>query len=230
MVLTKIDQWMFLFFVFCIIGWVQESIIESLYNKKPINRGFLKGPYIPIYGFGGILMILVCCPFKDNLFMVFFAGMLACTTLEFFVGWLMERIFNKRFWDYSMMKFTYKNRISLIASIFWGLLSVFMVYVLYGFISTFALALDESIMNGFNFVMLVSMGTDSIIQATKLLHFEKLISRLSYEQVKQLLSDKRLQLGEPIRRTKLYIRRRIDSYTNFNGYSDYDDFDNKDDD
>ena len=126
----QMPQLLFLFFIFCNIGWVIESTIESLYRRSFINRGFLKGPYIPIYGFGGMTILLCCMPFEENGFVVYFVGVLSCTTLEYFVGWVMETIFQKQFWDYSMLKFTYKNRISLIPSLFWGLLSLVLVYVL----------------------------------------------------------------------------------------------------
>ena len=125
-------QLLFLFFIFCNIGWVIESSIESLYRRRFINRGFLNGPYIPIYGFGGMTILICCMPFQHNGFLVYIVGVLSCTALEFFVGWVMESIFQKQFWDYSMLKFTYKNRISLIPSLFWGLLALFLVYVLYG--------------------------------------------------------------------------------------------------
>ncbi len=123
------EHWLFTFCFYCMIGWLQESAIESLYHKKPINRGFLKGPYIPIYGVGGIILLLVTTPFRDNAFVVFFVAMAFCTVLEYFTGWLMETMFNKQFWDYSMFKLVYKNRISLVSSLFWGVMGLFMAYV-----------------------------------------------------------------------------------------------------
>ena len=94
----SVTQIMFLFFIFCNYGWIQESIIESLYHKRIINRGFLKGPYIPIYGVGGMTLLFLCMPFRENGFMVYFVGLVSCTLLEYFVGWLMETIFHKQFW------------------------------------------------------------------------------------------------------------------------------------
>ncbi len=123
------EYWLFTFSIYCMIGWLQESAIESIYHRKPVNRGFLKGPYIPIYGVGGLLLFLIGEPFRDNPFLVFFFAMLCCTTLEYFTGWLMETVFGKQFWDYSMMKFTYKNRISLLSSLFWGVMGLFETYV-----------------------------------------------------------------------------------------------------
>lgn len=123
------EYWLFSFCLYCMAGWLQESAIESLYHKRPINRGFLKGPYIPIYGVGALLLLFICRPFRENGFQVFFVALVACTALEYFTGWLMETFFGKQFWDYSMFKITYKNRISLVSSLFWGVMGLFVTYV-----------------------------------------------------------------------------------------------------
>ena len=157
------EQLLFMFFVFCNYGWIQESIIESLYHKRVINRGFLKGPYIPIYGVGALLILMVCLPFKENGFAVYFVGLLSCTVLEYFVGWLMETLFHKQFWDYSMLRITYKNRISLLSSLFWGLLALFMVYVLYGFMDWLVGTADPIFMLAYDIAMGTAMIVDTII-------------------------------------------------------------------
>ena len=77
-----IEYWLFTFCIYCMAGWVQESTIESLYHRRPINRGFLRGPYIPIYGVGGLLLLFICHPFRDNGFQVFFVALIACTALD----------------------------------------------------------------------------------------------------------------------------------------------------
>lgn len=123
------EYWLFTFCVYCILGWMQESAIESIYHKKPINRGFLKGPYIPIYGVGGLFLLFICAPFRDNPAAVFFIALLFCTVLEYFTGWAMETLFGKQFWDYSMLKLVYKNRISLVTSLFWGVMGLFVTYI-----------------------------------------------------------------------------------------------------
>ena len=104
-----IEYWLFTFCMYCMLGWVQESTIESLYHRRPINRGFLRGPYIPIYGVGGLLLLFICHPFRDNGFQVFFVALIACTALEYFTGWLMETMFGKQFWDYSMFRIPIKT-------------------------------------------------------------------------------------------------------------------------
>lgn len=163
----QFEYWVFAFFLFTMIGWLQESVIESLYHRKLINRGFLKGPYIPIYGYGGIAMLVCCLPFRWNGFLVFLVGMAACTALEFFVGWLMEKLFNKQFWDYSMFRITYKNRISLVSSLFWGALSLFMVYVLYDIVKKLCFSVPHVFVYAFDIVMAVVVSVDFIITTRK---------------------------------------------------------------
>lgn len=188
-------QLLFMFFVFCNYGWVQESIIESVYHKRLINRGFLKGPYIPIYGIGGMSMLILCMPFRENGFIVYFVGMLSCTVLEYFVGWLMETVFHKQFWDYSMLKLTYKNRISLISSLFWGLLSLFMVYILYGIMEFLVGFCDPTFILAYDIAMGIAMTADTIITISSQVSFKEQLKKLPYERAKQMMMDKFIQLG-----------------------------------
>ena len=189
------SELLFMFFIFCNYGWVQESIIESLYHKRPINRGFLKGPYIPIYGVGGMSMLILCMPFRENGFAVYFVGMVSCTLLEYFVGWLMETLFHKQFWDYSMLKFTYKNRISLLSSLFWGLLALFMVYVLYGIVSGVVDFADPNFILAYDIAMGSAMIVDTIISISAQVSFKERLKKLPYEKAKRLMIDKFIQLG-----------------------------------
>ena len=184
-----------MFFIFCNYGWVQESIIESLYHRRPINRGFLKGPYIPIYGIGGMVILILCMPFKENGFAVYFVGLLSCTVLEYFVGWLMEKLFHKQFWDYSMLRLTYKNRISLLSSLFWGLLALFMVYVLYGVMDWLVGVADPVFMLSYDIAMGIAMIADTIITISSQISFREQIKKLPYEKAKKIMTEKFIQIG-----------------------------------
>ena len=191
----SLTQIFFMFFVFCNYGWIQESTIESLYHKRLINRGFLRGPYIPIYGIGGVSMLLLCMPFRENGFAVYFVGMISCTVLEYFVGWLMEKLFHKQFWDYSMLRITYKNRISLVSSLFWGLLALFMVYVLYGIMDWLVGVADPVFMLSYDIAMGAAMTADTVFSITSQINFREKIKKLPYEKAKQMMTEKFIQLG-----------------------------------
>lgn len=202
-------QLLFLFFIFCNIGWVIESSIESLYRKRFINRGFLNGPYIPIYGFGGMTILICCMPFQHNGFLVYIVGVLSCTALEFFVGWVMESIFQKQFWDYSMLKFTYKNRISLIPSLFWGLLSLFLVYVLYGPVDKLANFVSMEFAMVYDLIFAVVMLVDIIISISRHIHYKEYLKRFTPEKAKRLITIKFISLGGAVMRRRRRIVRFI---------------------
>ena len=128
-------QWILLFFIYCFLGWCVESTIVSTREKRFINRGFLKGPFLPIYGTGTILILFVSLPLINHPILVYIAGLISTTILEYFTGWLMETIFKIKYWDYTDDKFNYKGRICLVSSLFWGVLTLFVVYIIHAPIS-----------------------------------------------------------------------------------------------
>jgi uncharacterized membrane protein len=121
---TQEFKWITLFFVYSILGWIFESCYVSLKMGKWTNRGFMKGPYLPIYGTGAVMMLVISKPFKDNLFLTFIAGVIGATLLELIVGIAIEHIFKVRYWDYSYKKFHYKGYICLSSSIAWGFFTI----------------------------------------------------------------------------------------------------------
>ena len=189
------EHWLFMFFIFTFIGWIHETTVESLYHRKFVNRGSLKGPYIPVYGFGGCVIILLGEPFKSNGFFVFLAGMIGCTVLEYFTGFLMEKLFKRQFWDYSMMKLVYKNRISLLSSLCWGLLSLFMIYILFPLLKWFGYKVGSTFMTFFDCAMMIVFAVDIIFTVKKSIKWPEIRSKLSPEQIKAAFAEKRMRIG-----------------------------------
>lgn len=119
-------QWLFFFYFYCFFGWVFESTYVSVKSKKFVNRGFMRGPFLPIYGSGAIMMLVVSMPFQDNIFLTYIAGCIGATALELVTGMTMEALFKVRYWDYSNQKFNYKGHICLSSTIAWGFLTILM--------------------------------------------------------------------------------------------------------
>lgn len=115
-----------LFWFFSILGWIMEVIVCSICDKKLVNRGFLIGPYCPIYGFGSLIM-LILSPYKDHLFTLFILSLVLCSTLEYFTSFLMEKLFKIRWWDYSNDAFNINGRICLRNAIAFGALGILFV-------------------------------------------------------------------------------------------------------
>ncbi len=111
------------FWFFSVLGWILEVIVCSICDKKLVNRGFLIGPYCPIYGFGALIMLLLSS-YKDHLFVCFILSLTLCSTLEYFASYLMEKLFKIRWWDYSHDAFNINGRICLRNALAFGALGV----------------------------------------------------------------------------------------------------------
>ncbi len=131
-----IHDYIFYFFLYSFIGWFFESCYCSLRPKKWINRGFLRGPFCPIYGTGALVILICLLPFRSltqnhyiNEFIIFAVGMVVCDLVEYFTSFIMEKFFNARWWDYSEQPFNLHGRICLTHTLYWGTASCLFIYV-----------------------------------------------------------------------------------------------------
>lgn len=154
------NSWLVYFYFYCIFGWVFESTYVSLRTHKLTNRGFMKGPWLPLYGSGAILVLLVTLPYADHPVGVCFAGMIAATILEYITGVVMVKLFKVRYWDYSYKKIQFQGHICLSSSLAWGGLSLLMVYVIHPPIVKFIDMWNENVVNILTFIVTICMAYD----------------------------------------------------------------------
>ena len=112
--------------IYSVIGWIYESTLCSITERRFVNRGFLNGPYCPIYGFGAILDILILGWIKNPILLFVLSAILTCT-LEYITSYLMEKLFHARWWDYSNRKFNINGRVCLIGAVVFGTLSLILI-------------------------------------------------------------------------------------------------------
>lgn len=93
-----VSQWLIFFFIYCFLGWIWECCYVSVRKHKWVNRGFLHGPFLPIYGSGAIVILISTIAVKDIVPLVFLLGMVSSTVLEFCTGCCMEKLFGVRYW------------------------------------------------------------------------------------------------------------------------------------
>lgn len=118
------------FILYCFFGWIYESCFVSFRQKHWVNRGFLNGPLLPIYGTGATLVYVFLEPFQYNPVLIFVLGMVIATILEYVTSYVMEKLFHAKWWDYSHDKYNFQGRICVVASLMWGFMSILMMYVL----------------------------------------------------------------------------------------------------
>ncbi len=128
-------NYLWFFVIYSIIGWSIEVIFAAAKYRELVNRGFLNGPYCPIYGFGMIFVILSLGSLTDNIIILFIASALLTTVLEAVVGIVLNKIFNKTWWDYSSEPFNFKGYICLRASLTWGICCVIVLKYIHPYIA-----------------------------------------------------------------------------------------------
>lgn len=174
-----IIQWMLFFYIYCFLGWCVESSIVSYSQKRWVNRGYLTLPMLPIYGLGAIVVLFVSLPVRNFVILVYFFGMIAATILEYITGWAMESILKVKYWDYTGKFGNIKGRICLTSSLFWGVLSIFMTYVIHSPIEKFVLSLPVFILNFSVTVISVMFLVDFIISTKKALDFKNMLEYMA---------------------------------------------------
>lgn len=123
------------FIIYAFLGWCTEVAFAAVVQGKFVNRGFLNGPVCPIYGFGMLIIIFVLKPVKGNLFVLFLAAMLLTSALEWITGFVLERLFHEKWWDYSDMPCNLNGYICLGFSLLWGLAGVFVIKLIHPMIA-----------------------------------------------------------------------------------------------
>lgn len=153
-------EWLSFFYFYCIFGWCFESTYVSCKERRLTNRGFLHGPWLPLYGSGAILVLWLTLPFYQTPVLVYVVGALGATVLEYMTGEAMVRIFKVRYWDYSDQRIQYRGHICLSSSVAWGFLSLLMVYVVHRPVEQFIFWMNEEVVSVLTFGITVCMVYD----------------------------------------------------------------------
>lgn len=168
--------------LYSIIGWIIESTFVFLGTKKWVDRGFLIGPYLPIYGWGSILMILYLTQYKDNIITVFILGVVVCSILEYITSYVMEKLFKTRWWDYSNKKFNLNGRICGKNCLLFGILGVLLIYIIHPIISKLITNIPLNILNIIALITLIIFIIDNIISFNVCSKFKKALTSLDLKK------------------------------------------------
>lgn len=115
------------FVIYAVLGWCLEVVFAGFLKHRFVNRGFLNGPYCPIYGIGVTLIVTLLEPVKNNLFLLYLGSVVILSTIELITGYILEKLFHQKWWDYSEKRFNLGGYICLKFSLFWGFAILFAV-------------------------------------------------------------------------------------------------------
>lgn len=168
LVLSKYFLW---FITYSCMGWVYESIVCSIGERRLVNRGFLNGPLCPVYGFGSLASIFVLYHKMDNnVIVLFFAGMLLSCTVEYITAVLLEKLFNAKWWDYSNYRFNFQGRVSLIGAVVFGALSVLLIKYVHPIAVGLINQLPDWLQIALSLVIFIIVMLDLFVTVRHLLH------------------------------------------------------------
>ncbi|HIW81877.1 MAG TPA: hypothetical protein H9742_10260 [Candidatus Acetatifactor stercoripullorum] len=187
-------QWLFFFYFYCFFGWCFESAYVSIKSKRLVNRGFMRGPFLPLYGCGAIMMLVVSKPFQENLVLVYIAGCLGATVLEYVTGVTMEALFKVRYWDYSKNKFNFQGHICLGSSLAWGGLTILMTEVIHKPVERLVLSIPGRYLGIITFLLSVYICVDFALSFKAALDLRDILVQMERAKEEMMRIQKRLDV------------------------------------
>lgn len=191
---TTILEILTYFIIYSILGWIMESIVRSIAERKIINTGFLIGPLCPIYGIGAIIMFLFLEKFENNIIILFLSAIIVLTLWEYAVGVLLEKLFHTKYWDYSNNKFNFQGRICLLNSICWGVLGVLFVKYMHPFIQGVVAKLNPQIVAYSTIIITIVVLVDAIISIVKVKNIKTTLEKIEdlNKEIKEKLKEMKI--------------------------------------
>ncbi len=147
------------------------------------NRGFMRGPFLPIYGSGAIMMLVVSMPFQDNIVMTYAAGCVGATVLEYVTGVVMEALFQVRYWDYSDKPFNFQGHVCLGTTLSWGFLTILMTEAVHVPVERMVLSISGETLTLVTFVLTGLLFADFALSFKAAMDLRNVLIRM--EQVKE---------------------------------------------
>lgn len=204
-----------LFIIYAVAGWICEVTLQLIQKHKLADRGFLIGPYCPIYGCGAILITLCLTPFNEHPIGLFILAMVLCGSLEYATSFIMEKAFNARWWDYSNMRFNINGRICLETLVPFGIAGLLIIYVFNPFLISMIGLMGENALNITSIVILVIFVADVIVSSKIIYNFKKTNKEVSQQESKdstEIISEK---VREILRNKSFLNRRLIEAFPDF---------------
>ena len=179
--LEQIKIYFVLFMIYSILGWIMEVICYLINLKKFVNRGFLIGPYCPIYGSGAILITLLLKRYLNDPITLFIMAILLCGVLEYLTSYGMEKIFHLRWWDYSKKKFNLNGRVCLDTIIPFGILGIIIMYITNPFFLDKLNLLSKQALNIVVYTLFIIYLVDNIISLVTIFGIKRTTASVSRE-------------------------------------------------
>jgi uncharacterized membrane protein len=168
----------FLLFIFySFVGWTCEVLYCSISKKKFLNRGFLYGPICPIYGVGALVIFSLLSSLADNLVILFISSMVLTSIIEYFTSWIMEKLFDTKWWDYSNYKFNINGRVCLLNSTLFGIMGIVAVRFVHPFMLSILYSINDFWTKTLSISFMIIFIIDLVFTLKSLVNFKLYLRR-----------------------------------------------------
>ena len=181
-----ICQYFLFFMIYSILGWILEVICKLITHKRFINRGFLIGPYCPIYGWGVLFMELALNRYLEDPITLFIMIVLSMTILEYFTSWILEVIFKTRWWDYSTYRFNINGRVCLETMLPFGLAGLFVMYIANPIVLNLISSISETWLYTLSAIIFLGYIVDNILSFKILLSLKDISSKVRTDSTEKI--------------------------------------------
>lgn len=200
------------FIILAILGWIMEVTLQLVQKHKFSNRGFLIGPYCPIYGCGGVLITLALSNLSGHPVALFSTAILICGVLEYLTSYLMEKIFNARWWDYSNNKFNINGRVCLETIIPFGILGLVLIYLINPFVFDSLSKVPTNVLNIIAIIVAILFSLDLITSLTVISNVKKATKKFDKENPKDSTDEISRKVREFLKRKSPLNRRLVEAF------------------
>lgn len=204
-------KYFLLFIIYSFIGWTMEMIVTAIENKKIVDRGFLIGPYCPIYGWGGVLMTIFLTRFQNNIIVLFLMAIVICGMLEYITSYIMEKIFKARWWDYSNKKINLHGRICVDTLIPFGILGTFIICIANPFFIDMINNIPNTLLIVITILLFIIFVIDTVVSITITFNLRGTIKRIALDNTEEITE----KVKEVIRERSVVYNRLIKAFPNW---------------
>ena len=212
--MRNVFTYFMLFFIYAILGWIIETTLVSIEKRKFVNRGFLIGPYCPIYGFGGLAITILLKNYTKDPIVLFLMAVIICGILEYFTSYIMEKIFKARWWDYSAKKYNINGRICLETVVPFGILGCLVMYVLNPITFKYLNMLSNSMLNIISAICYTIFITDNIVSYNVISSFTKTVKTINVGKIKDNTEEITKKVREVLIGKSFFNKRLMEAYPN----------------
>ena len=212
--MRNVFTYFMLFFIYAILGWIIETTLVSIEKRKFVNRGFLIGPYCPIYGFCGLAITILLKNYTKDPIVLFLMAVIICGTLEYFTSYIMEKIFKARWWDYSAKKYNINGRICLETVVPFGILGCLVMYVLNPITFKYLNMLSNSMLNIISAICFTIFITDNIVSYNVISSFTKTVKTINVGKIKDNTEEITKKVREVLIGKSFFNKRLMEAYPN----------------